>query len=323
MRQNYPTPALQGILDQFPEMGTITESNLFTTGFENTNYYVKTDRGEYVIKVFEKMNLSRENILFEIGIMDKLFNSGIKSPKIFSTNENNLHASIGGKYAIVMNYIDGTNLAKQQISDTLAEQIGGQIGKMDMTLQEMRDSSTTRRNYEFDLKYFLDLEPKIKELHTGFDQKLFTKIFNSFKTIKPVLATIPSGLIQNDIALHNIIAKGNNLEGIIDYSDLVFSPYIQNIATACCQCFFTYNWQPHQAKIFLSAYRKYNSLNKRELELLYVLILARFASIIIEFNHLNSVFGEDTQRTEFITDNFRFLKKFLQIKESEFHKLIK
>lgn len=323
MRQNYPLPTLQGILDQFPDMGTIKDSHLFTTGFENSNYYVKTERGAYVIKVFEGMNISRENILFEIGIMKQLFIAGIKSPNVFSTAGNSLHANLGDKYVIVMNHIEGTNLAKRKISDTLAEQIGEQTGKMDTVLQGIRHSSKTRQNHEFDLKNFLALEPKIYELHAKFNMNIFTEIFSSFRKIKPALAAVPSGLIQNDIALHNILAKENNLNGIIDFSDLAFSPYIQNIAVAFCQCFFTYNWQPHQARIFLAAYRKFHPLHKNELALLHVLILARFASIIIEFNHLNLSFGEDTQRTEFIIDNFRFLKKFMKIRISEFQELIK
>ncbi len=129
-------------------------------------------------------------------------------------------------------------------------------------------------------------------------------------------------MIQNDIVLHNVLAEGNELRGIIDFSDMVYSPYIQNVAVALSQCFFTYNWQPHQAKIFLDSYKKFLPLGRKELILLRTLIMARFATLIIEFNHWNIVSGRDSQRTEFINDNYGFLQKFLQISEVNFESLI-
>ncbi|QQR82934.1 phosphotransferase [Candidatus Peregrinibacteria bacterium] len=193
---------------------------------------------------------------------------------------------------------------------------------MDSALQIVRDGSKTRQNYEFDLKNFLTLESKLTELDSKFDKEIFTDIFDSFKRIKPDLDSSPTGLIQNDIVLHNILAKGDELAGIIDFSDMVFSPYIQNVAVALSQCFFTYNWQPHQAKIFLSGYQKFHPLTVKELTLLRVLTLARFATLVVGFNHWNVTFGEDSQRTKFINDNYEFLKKFLKINEQEFQKLI-
>ncbi len=321
MRQSYSTTLLQGIIDQFPNIGTIKNSHLFTSGFENSNYYVETEKGEYVIKIYEG-EIAPENILFEIEVMDRLFGAGVKSPKIFHAKNGGLHATVGEKFAVLMNFIEGENLEKHTISDVLAGQIGEQAGKMDAALQPMKDGSKTRQNYEFDLKNFLALESKLNELDPKFEKNIFVEIFDSFRKIKPVLDAAPAGLIQNDIVLHNILARDDELEGIIDFSGMVFSPYVQNVAVAFSQCFFTYNWQPLQAKIFLNGYQKFNHLSNEELAILRALTLARFATLVIEFNHWNVVFGEDTQRTEFINDNYDFLKKFLQLSEADFQKII-
>jgi Ser/Thr protein kinase RdoA (MazF antagonist) len=322
MRQTYSQDILQGIIDQYRDIGAVKDSHLFTSGFENSNYYVETEKGKFVIKVFEGLDIAPESILFEVNMMDKLYNAGVKTPKIFQTKNRSLHASLGQKYAVLMNYIEGENMDKHTISDALAKQIGEQAGKMDSTLQTIRDGSKTRQNYEFDLKNFLILESKLEELDSRFDKNFFVGIFQSFKKIESSLDSLPSGLIQNDIVLHNILAKDDELTGIIDFSDMVFSPYIQTVAVAFSQCFFTYNWQPHQAKIFLKGYQKFHPLSSEELGFLRILTLARFATLVVEFNHWNVVFGDDSQRTEFINDNYEFLKKFLQINESEFQIII-
>ena len=121
------------------------------------------------------------------------------------------------------------------------------------------------------------------------------------------------GIIHNDIVLFNLLADRGELAAVIDFSDMAYSPYIQNIAVSLAQVIFTYNWQPNQAKIFFDGYSKYRLISEKEFDFLYDLILVRYAIIIIEFNHLNVRFGADHQRSESVKDNYAFMKKFMKI----------
>lgn len=323
MRQEYPLETLQAILDNYPNKGRIANATLFTSGFENSNFLLDTESGKYVLKIFEGMNLNIENIAFEIEVIDQLSQNNLKVPHIFKTNDSKLFTALNDKYAVLMDFIEGENMDKKIISDSLAREIGEQTGRMDAILSKFEDGSKARQDYEFDLKHFLTLEDKLKYLDTNFDQSLFQGIFESFKSVQSNFKNAKSGLIHNDVVLHNILASGDQLDAIIDFSDMVYSPYIQNIATALCQCFFTYNWNPKQAGIFIEEYLKYHSLLQTELKLLYILVQVRFAVLIIEFNYWNKEFGEDEQRTQFIHNNYNFLKRFREISEDEFNRIIK
>lgn len=151
---------------------------------------------------------------------------------------------------------------------------------------------------------------------------MISNIFRDFASIQVQFEKMPAGLIHNDIVLHNILAHGDELKGIIDFSDMVFSPYIQNVAVAFTQCFFTYNWQPNQAGIFLKNYMQHHPLSSEELSVLRTLVAGRFAMLIVAFNHWNVAFGVDEQRTEFIRDNVGFLNRFMEISEQEFSELV-
>ena len=203
----------------------------------------------------------------------------------------------------------------------MVQSLGEETGKMDAVLQNFRKEEFTRKNYEWDLKNFLNLETGITLLPNTFDHNLIQKVFDRFKKIKPVFDSLPRGLIHNDIAAHNILAKNGELKAIIDFSDAAFSPYLQNIAVFFCQSLFNYHWALQQVPIFIKAYQKYNLLSKKELELLYDLVQARFVTIIVEFNRWNVQYGEDQQRTEYINDYYRFFKKFLEISREEFKQL--
>ena len=226
------------------------------------------------------------------------------------------------KIAILMEYIAAENCFKKAISDEVITQVGEEAGKMDNVLRKFNGSIAPRKNYEWDMRHFLALEKAISLLPKYVDREIMRTIFENFQKIKPQFDALPKTIMHNDIAAHNILVKENELKAIIDFSDAAVSCYIQNIAVFLCQSVLSYNWAPEQATIFLRAYEKYNPITKKERLLLYDLVCARYATIIIEFNRWNVQYGEDPQRTEYIKDNYLFLKKFLEMGREKFKEMI-
>lgn len=321
MRQNYSEQFLQNILDNYPDKGLITKYFLFTSGFENSNYYIKTEIEEYVIKIFDGIGMKKENIIFEIELMMFCAKNNLKVPKLFETAGNRWCVEQEGKIAIVMEYIPAENCFKKTISNRVIEQVGEETGKMDITLRKFAGTVAPRKNYEWDMQHFILLEKEIPLLPKHFDRKIMKNIFDRFRKIKPQFDALTKTIIHNDIAAHNILAE-QELKAIIDFSDAAVSCCVQNIAVFLCQTVFSYNWNPKQARIFLQAYEKQNPLTKGEHELLYDLICARYATIIIEFNKWNVVYGEDKQRSEYVTDNYNFLQRFLGLGREKFKEMI-
>ena len=321
MRKEYPQQFLQQILKRYPNKGQIKNYFLFTSGFENSNYYVKTEKEECVIKIFDGISMKKENILFEIELMIFCSKNEVKTPKLFSTVEEKWYVEQEGKIAIVMEYIAAENCFKKTISDKVIEQVGEQAGKMDVLLKEFEGRIAPRKEYEWDMQHFLELEKAILLLPKEFDRKLFHKIFEEFREIKPQFDALPKTIIHNDIAAHNILAD-DSLRAIIDFSDTAVSCYVQNIAVFLCQTVFSYNWNQRQGRIFLEAYEKQNPLTNEVHALLYNLICVRYGTIIIEFNRWNTTYGEDPQRSEYIADNYNFLKRFLAMGKETFERSI-
>ncbi|MBU0963675.1 phosphotransferase [Patescibacteria group bacterium] len=322
MRQDYSKQILQAILNQYPKIGAIEDFKLFTSGFENSNYYVKTSQGEYVIKIYEGMGMNNNNIKFEIEVMDACHQAGCKTPHILKNKNGELYIYYEKKIAIVMHFIPGKNVDKKHINNETAYTIGQQTGKMDQALSKFPDNGLTRQNYEFDGKTFLQLEKKVKYLPDYIDKKIINSIFKSFREIEKHFKKLPTGLIHNDICLHNIIVRNNKLACIIDFSDMAFSPYIQNISVPMSQLIFTYNWQPQQATLLIKGYIEHRPLSGSELDVLYIYTLSRYAISIIEFNYWNIKFGADNQRTKHICDTYDFIKKFLTLGKRQFNNLI-
>lgn len=322
MKQNYSADVIQNIVDQYA-LGKVERFFLFTSGYENSNYYIETKSGKFVLKFFEGQGVSAENIFFEIEVMAVCYRAGIKSPNILKTQDGGLYSLWNGKVIIIMEYIDGENMDERQISDKIAVEIGKESGRMDNALKVFQNGEKTRQNYEWDLKNFLSLEPKIEYLGKDIDHKQIGKIFHDFRSIKPVFDSLPKGLIHNDIVLHNILVKDETLKGIIDFSDMAFSPYIQNLSVSMAQIFFCCNWSPPQAMLFIKGYREHHPISSAELRLLYDLTCARFAMLVIEFNYWNKkLFGHDDQREKAVRDFHQYMVKFIQLGRKNFNDLI-
>ncbi len=322
MRQDYSDDDLQQLLNRYEGAGLLETSSLYTSGFENSNHYVKTNSGEYVIKIFEGTGVSNEQIVFEVVVMDASYRAGVKTPRVIRNVDGELVTSFGGKLAILMEHIKGENMEMREVSDRIVKEVGEEVGKMDGALSGLHDGSRTRQDYAFDLKNFLMLEQYVGYLPLEFDRDLFQNIFGRFRELKPRFNRLPQGLIHNDVALHNCIVYKGKLAGIVDFSDLAFSPYIQNIAVTMAQMIFCYNWKPHQASLLIQEYRKHRSLSGGELALLYDLTLTRYATFIIEFVHWDVDSGVDSKRRKAERDFYGFAQRFRAFGRERFNKLI-
>ncbi len=320
MRQEYQLDFLQNILDNYQDLGVIKNFFLYTSGYENSNYYIETTKGKFVVKIFEGIDVTPENILFELEVMDYCFKSGLKTPFIKQNSKNKLETVVAGKYSIVMDHIPGDNMGEKELTDDLVVSVAEQAGRMDLLLQKFVDGSKTRQNYEWDLKNTLILEKSLKYLSTDFNKNIFTDILDDFKKYRNRFMNLPTGLIHNDIVPHNWLVDKGNLQAIIDFSDMAFSPYIQNVAVSLHLISFCYNWNPKQAKLFLEKYKIFKPLSEEELALLYGLVKARFLSFVVEFNRWNVVYNRDEHRQKTVMDHYNFLKRFIDYGQDNFSK---
>lgn len=71
------------------------------TGIENTNYFVETETGEYVLTLFER--LTREHLPFYLHLMKHLAARGMPVPNPVANGSGEILHELKGRPAVVVN----------------------------------------------------------------------------------------------------------------------------------------------------------------------------------------------------------------------------
>ena len=89
------------------EIGDLISLSGITEGIENTNFYLKTSNGNYILTIFEK-RVELKDIPFFIKVMLHLNKKGYYCPKPICDKENNFLQDLNGKPTIIVNFLQVT-----------------------------------------------------------------------------------------------------------------------------------------------------------------------------------------------------------------------
>ena len=90
-------------------VGSLTVLEPVAAGIENTNYFVTTSQGRYVLTLFER--LAASELPFYLGLMAHLARHGIPCPAPIADLSDRYLSSLNGKPAALVTRLSGSSIA--------------------------------------------------------------------------------------------------------------------------------------------------------------------------------------------------------------------
>jgi homoserine kinase type II len=239
-------------------------------GIENTNYMIVIDSTKYILTIFEK-RVKEQDLPFFCDLISLLNKSGFKCPRPLLNNDNSTISDFKNKKLAILTFIEGRSKENLSTADCKA------IGKEAAKLHKLTSNFKIKRENALSVKSWRKMFENIKSDCNKIHKDLPNLIEENLKDIeKNWPMDLPKGIIHADLFKDNIIFKGENINGIIDFTFSCNEFYAFEIAICFnALCFDgsrnNLSFNVTKAKNFISGYNEFRMISEKEKEFIKVL----------------------------------------------------
>tara|TARA_Y100000590_G_scaffold35433_1_gene38494 strand:+ start:3287 stop:4255 length:969 start_codon:yes stop_codon:yes gene_type:complete len=296
------------------DLGKILNYKGIKEGIENTNYFIQTEKGKYILTLYEK-RVDEKDLPFFIGLMKNLYDKNFLSPEPIINRNGNYISEISKKKAAVISFLEGSS--KKNLNPNDCYEIGVNTSK----LHSITKNLTGKRENKLSINSWRAIYNKVKKDCSKIHPNLTDVINKNLDEIeKNWPKNLPSGVIHADLFSDNIFFKNNKLSGIIDYYFSCNDFYAFEIAICLnALCFEgkkeNLSFNVTKAKKFIDGYSSIRKLTEEEKKYLKILCQGAAIRFLLTrvFDYLNLTEGAIVK----IKDPIEYLKRL------EFHNNVK
>lgn len=192
-------------------LGELVSLEGISSGIENTNYFLTTDQGEYVLTLFER--LTRDQLPFYLHLMKHLADQGIAVPAPQSNTQGDILLSIGDKPAAVVNRLAGNS----QLTPSTAhcQAMGATLAQMHLAARSYDQQQPNLRGLSWWNQTVPDILPFLNELQSQTLQHELA--FQNHVQASYAYAALPQGAVHADAFRNNVMFVDDQLSGVFDF----------------------------------------------------------------------------------------------------------
>lgn len=177
-------------------------------GVENSNYLLTTERGQYIVTLYEK-RVDPRDLPFFLGLMDHLAARGINCPKPVHGRDGNALRSLAGRPAAITSFLQG--LWPRRIGVQHCGSVGAALAALHLA---GRDFGMCRANALSVAGWRPLFDASRRDIDNALEGELTSELA-FFEANWP--ANLPAGVIHADLFNDNVFFLREQLSGLIDF----------------------------------------------------------------------------------------------------------
>ncbi|MCL1886781.1 MAG: homoserine kinase [Betaproteobacteria bacterium] len=234
------------------DVGQAQEIRGIASGIENSNFFVTTDQGEYVLTLFEKLTV--EQLPYYLNLMYHLAGHGIRVASPIPDREGKILGMLCGKPASLVTKLSGDWLEKPIPSH--CAQVGQMMARMHLAGKGYPHYQPNLRGLSWWLEIMPQVQGYLSDDNAVFLQEevLLQKTFSE----TAVYSRLPSGPIHADLFRNNVMFDGDELSGFFDFYFAGNDTWLFDVAVAVndwCIRLDTGEFDEMRLRAFLDAYQ--------------------------------------------------------------------
>jgi homoserine kinase type II len=203
-------------------LGALTELQGIAAGIENTNYFVTTTKGRYVLTLFEK--LQPDELPFYLELMAHLADAGIPCPRPIADRRGGYLGELKGKPASLVTLLKGRDVEQPDLSQ--CAQVGALLAHIHVAGASYRQRMDNPRGRSWWTAVMPDVLPFLDRDEA---RLLLGEVEFQAEAWPP---NLPAGAIHADLFRDNVLFDHSRLTGVIDFYFACTGEWLYDIAIA-------------------------------------------------------------------------------------------
>ncbi len=234
------------------DVGQAREIRGISSGIENSNFFVTTDKGEYVLTLFEK--LTAEQLPYYLNLMYHLAGRDIRVASPIPDREGHILGALCGKPASLVTRLNGN--WKEHPEPRHCAQVGEMMARMHLAGKDYPCHQPNLRG----LSWWRETLPQVEEFLPE-DNAAFLREEVSLQDAfsrTDICRRLPSGPVHAELFRNNVMFDGETLSGFFDFYFAGNDTWLFDVAVAVndwCIRLDTGEFDQERLGAFLCAYQ--------------------------------------------------------------------
>jgi homoserine kinase type II len=193
------------------EIGGVLACKGIAEGVENTNYLLRTEKGAYILTLYEK-RVKREDLPFFIDLMEHLSTRGVTCPTPIRRRDGKVLGEVAGRPAAMVSFLEGVWIKRPSVEHC------GAVGRALAAMHNATIDFPMRRPNALSVTGWHALygqaDGRADSVMPGLDATIAAEL--AFHDVHWPQG-LPEGVIHADLFPDNVFFLNGKLSGLIDF----------------------------------------------------------------------------------------------------------
>jgi len=258
---------LETFLDGY-DLGRLLTFKGIAEGVENSNFFVHTQSGFYILTLYEK-RVAAEELPYFIGLMEHLAKHGLNCPLPVKARSGDMLGKLAGRPAAIVTFLEGVSSRKPSAAQCAA--LGDALARLHRAGADFSGRRTNALSLPAWPGLYRQAGSRAESVQPGLSD-FIAKELDFLEKHWP--KDLPHGVIHADLFPDNVLFLGNKVSGLIDFyfacNDFLAYDLAVCLNSWCFEPDMSFNIT--KAIALINAYETIRRLEENEIAALPVLV---------------------------------------------------